>query len=226
MSGYKGWAGGEKVDWDKVDSGSPTPLERGIYNAVVTKVEAQTTKNNKPSLAVELEVDGKYKSDEEVKRKLFDTFTMTSEGLFKAKQFCEATDIDPPESTTFGDVEEFAGEMLNAEVYVLVGTRTFEGKLRNRIEFYISDSTVEEVYARESGDSPRAAAGVKGRRRRGGGGDAQEEQPSKSRRRRAEVANANGKGSEDVEDVEGAEVGEEEQPRRARRRRRAQAEQG
>jgi hypothetical protein len=222
MAGYKGWAGGHEVDWKKIDSGSPTPLERGIYNAVVIKAEPQETKNGKPALSIELQVESKYKDDSgEVRRKLFDTFTMTAEGLFKTKQFCDATGIEPPATTSYGDVCEFAEDMINAEVYVLVGTRTWEGKARNRVEFFIADEEVEDVYARESSDPSGGGKARRGRGRREEPASEPAERPS--RRRRAEAApapetNGKGHGTEEIDDAE-------EKPRRARRRR-AQAEQG
>lgn len=162
--GYKGWAGGDKVDWDGVDSGSPTPLERGIYNCVVIAANPGETKEGKPSLSIELEIESRYGSNDEIpKRKLFDTFTMVKDGLFKTKQFCEATDVDPPETTTYGDVSDFAEDMMGQEVYVLVGIRTFEGKPRNRVEFYVHDDDVKDVMEKEAN-----AGDGRGRARSGG----------------------------------------------------------
>jgi len=185
--GYKGWAGGDQVDWDKVDSGSPTPLERGIYSCQVMAVTPQDTKDGKPSLALELEIQSKYGSDDDIpKRKLFDTFTMTTEGLFKTKQFCEATDIEPPASTTYGDVCDFTEDMLDQEVYVLVGVRTFEGRPRNRVEFYIHDSDVKEVLEKESAAGGRSSRPSRGRERtRAADAKSEGKSEGKSERRRS-----------------------------------------
>lgn len=239
MAGYKGWSGGDDVDWDEVDSGSPTPLDRGIYGAVVTKAECKETKNGKPCIELNLDVTDKYDSDDDVSsRKLFDTFTMTKDALFKTKQFCEAADMEPPASTRYGDVSEFAEELIDTEVWVLLGQRTFEGKSRNRIEFYIHDDDVEEVHERESGDPSGGGRKGRGRTRKAKGDDDSDkaDKPKGGRRRKKKASSkSNGKaetksdeddgGTEDIEDKD--ESQDEEKPRRARRRRRrSQAEQG
>lgn len=214
MAGYKGWSGGHDVNWDDVESGSPTPLERGVYSARVEKAECKETKDGQPTIEVVLEVNEKYDSDDDVKRSVYDNFTMTEKALFKTKQFCEASDIEPPASTRYEDVSEFAEEIVDTEVWVLLGERTYEGRTRNRIEFYIHDDDVEEVHDRESGDP--SGGGRRGRKRSKKKDEA-EAKPKKSRKRKAKSKAKD----EDDDSDDGDDDAPEDKPKGGRRRRRA-----
>lgn len=189
MSYKKGWTNHDQIDWDKVDTSAPVPLEPGIYWGTVSEAEPRQTQGQppKPSIRVVLEVTERYpagESDEEARpRKIFDNFTMTQEGAFKAKNFAEATGIDLPASNAFDDIEEFAGEMVGVEVWVQIGKRRYEGRDRNQVQFYLDDDeeTLETANAQfdssnESGRRPKKAGSRKKRRSAAAAAEDEEEQ--------------------------------------------------
>lgn len=259
MGSYsKGWTDREEIDWDKVDTSAPVPLTPGIYFATVSETEPKLTKGDKPkpSIRVVLEVTERYGGDEEEARprKQFDNFTMTQEGAFKAKNFSEATGIELPSSSGFEDVEEFAQEMVGQEVWVQIGTRRYEGRDRNQVQYYLEDDeeVLETANAQfDSGNESRRPKSA-GSRKRGKKKpepepeeDDEEEEEEKQQRRSAKAKKKASKkktakktskrkkeeDSEDLDEDDEEEESEEEEeqeeqtPRRARRRRRAQAEQ-
>lgn len=115
MGGYaKGWTDVVQIDWDKVDSGAPTPLEPGVYGGFIIKADPKKTKTGKPSIGIEIEIDTASDGEKlERKGKVFDTMTLTEDGAFKLKQLCEAVDLmDYLEGKmTYDDIVELVKEL-------------------------------------------------------------------------------------------------------------------
>lgn len=230
--GYRGYTGEITPNWEDVDAGAPTPLERGIYSGVIVAVTFQDTKKGDPSMKVQLEVTEKYKSSEEVKRKVYDTLTINETSLFKIKQVANAAEIDLPKTTSFGNMEKFADAMVDSEVWVLLDVRHFEGKQFNNVRFYVPDEDLEETYKRvfEDQDSDPSGGGAR-EGRRGGGKSRADRAAERSQGEKSEEkdetrsSKSNGKAKADSEEIQDNDEESEEKPRRVRRRRR-QAEQG
>lgn len=143
MAGYAGWSHSGKIDWDKVSTDAPKPLEPGVYLLEVAKAEPKETSQGHPSVAMAYQATKTWGGDS-VKRKVFDNFVLTQDGAFKIKQFAEAVDADPPESVEYGTVSDWAEEVVGTEVWAYLVQQTYQGKTNNRVDRYLHTDDVEE----------------------------------------------------------------------------------
>lgn len=239
---YKGWTDRENLDWNKIDATAPPRLDRDIYYGKIVSAEAKRTKTDKPSVAIRIEATTRYENEKLDKlRPLFDNLVFTQDGAFKAKQICEALGIDPPEDSGYKLVKAFADEILGKKLWMLVGSRMYEGKKNNNIERYLQDDDVDEVHAEEIGDRAEEADDDddapprrKSRaakddddddappKRRAAAKDDDDDAPPRRRRPADEeeevAAKANGKGKGKSEDLNSDAEADEEPPKRRRRR--------
>lgn len=204
MSYKKGWTDHDEIDWGKVDTSAPVPLEPGIYAGTVSEAEPRLTqgrdgKGQKPSIRVVLEVTERWGADEDEEarpRKVFDNFTMTQEGAFKAKNFSEATGVELPASNAFDEIEEFAGELVGTEVWVQIGKRRYEGRDRNEVQYYIEDDEETLDNANAQFDSSNDS----GRRRPAKAGSRKKKKGKSSRRKQEKEPEEDEEEQEEEED--------------------------
>ena len=182
---YKGWNKNE-IDWDSVDTSGGIPVERGIYLARCTSAKPQLTKDKKPSIQSVWTLTQTY-DGEEISRTVYDTLTLTEEARFKVKQCFEACEIDPPADESEDAAKSFCDDLVGAEVWLLIGIRTWQGKDRNQIDRYLSEDEAKEAA--------------------GSGGGSKKKSKKKSRRAEPEPEEE----EEDEEEEEGGDEDEEEE---------------
>lgn len=209
MAGYKGYEGGKEVDWSQVRTDAPVPLEPGIYLATVTQAEIDKSQKGDPMIKVQLEVEEMFDGDADVEgRALYDNMTLKDKALFKIKQFHEASNIELPPTTRFEDVEVFAEDMVGIKVYCEVSVRTWDGKPRNQLDFYIHPDNIDEYVESKKGSAPKGSGGrkreIEGRGERGGGrrrdkddSDKEDRRSRRSRRSRDDGDDGDGDGGDD-----------------------------
>lgn len=103
---------------------SREPLEEGMYNLVVAKVEETTSSNGNPMLKVEYDVQGV-----EGNRKLWDNYVLISSTMWKVKEFFVALGVDTEEI-----VEMDVAELVGAELQAKVIQEMYQGEVVNRIK--------------------------------------------------------------------------------------------
>lgn len=168
MSGTKGWASEEAIDWDKVSEDPPAPLEDGGYMAVIAKAEAKQTKDDKPALGIELHVTQPYGGEPgSLNRKVFDTVTFTAEAAFRAKQLATATGVTPPRSTGFDAINDFAQALVGCTVWIKTRRNTFQGKTNAKVDVYVPEAKLEQVMAGAPAVAGSEAASPAARAKRG-----------------------------------------------------------
>jgi uncharacterized protein DUF669 len=174
----EGWTANEKFDWDNVSTDAPPPLEDGVYQAVIVKASAEKTKDGKPAVRLELQVNRAFGDAEgSIKRKMFDNLTVTLEGAFRIKNLCESFDpkVTPPPSQQLDDVKDFCSRLLEAPAIWLRSRRTtWNGKVNAKVDRYLTEAEAQKVSAGEPIGNEVAASDV------GNGSVA-----AKTRRRRA-----------------------------------------
>lgn len=109
-----------KVDMTAVDS----LLEAGTYDLVLESVENKVSKSGNPTLACTFKVEG-------TDRKLFESFSLQQQALFKLRDFLVAANVElkPDGFDTL--------ELLGVRVKANIVTKTYEGKDRNQISSYL-----------------------------------------------------------------------------------------
>ncbi len=103
---------------------SREPLEEGMYNLVVAKVEETISSNGNPMLKVEYDVQGV-----EGNRKLWDNYVLISSTMWKVKEFFVALGVDTEEI-----VEMDVAELVGAELQAKVIQELYQGEVVNRIK--------------------------------------------------------------------------------------------
>ena len=151
---YKGWNKSE-IDWESVDTSGGIPVERGIYLARCTSAKPQLTKDKKPSVSSVWTMVQTY-DGEEINRTVYDTLTLTEEARFKVKQCFEACEIDAPEDESEEAAKAFCDDLVGAEVWLLIGVRTWQGKDRNQIDRYLTEDEAKEVAEGSSGGKKKS----------------------------------------------------------------------
>lgn len=162
MPGNQGWTDEESFDWDKVSDAPPPPLANGLYRGRIVKAEARpTTKEPKPSVNIEFSVESLITADGELAldkpRKLFDTLVFSKDAAFRIKQLSKATNVNPPASSGFEPVKDFAAALVGVGVVFRTRLNTFNGKTNARVEVYVPEDKIAEALAGK--DFSAAAAG-------------------------------------------------------------------
>lgn len=103
---------------------SREPLEEGIYNLTIAKVEETTSSTGNPMLKVEYDVN-----DVEGNRKLWDNYVLIDKCMWKLKELFEALGIDTSAIVEM-DVTELNGLQVNAKVI----QESYNGEVVNRIK--------------------------------------------------------------------------------------------
>jgi hypothetical protein len=170
----EGWTSNNAINLDDVSEDPPGPLANGLYRFTVAEADADSTKKGGAGVKVVLEVSGGF-SDESTDKcylNLYDKITFSPKALFRLKQICRATGVEPPQTDTFGDVVEFAERLVGMtgivrtkrEKYI---DRNGEERESARIDRYLSEeqALVASNPAAKANDSADEAP-ARGRRRK------------------------------------------------------------
>lgn len=103
---------------------SREPLEEGIYNLTIAKVEEANSSTGNPMLKVEYDVNGV-----EGNRKLWDNYVLIDKCMWKLKELFDALGINTSEIVEM-DVTELVGMQVNAKVI----QETYNGDIVNRVK--------------------------------------------------------------------------------------------
>ena len=103
---------------------SRAPLDEGVYNLRIAKVEETTSSTGNPMLKVEYDVLGV-----EGNRKLWDNYVLIDKCMWKLKELFDALGIDTSEIVEM-DVTELVGMQVNAKVI----QETYNGDIVNRVK--------------------------------------------------------------------------------------------
>ena len=103
---------------------SREPLEEGVYNLTIAKVEEANSSTGNPMLKVEYDVNGV-----DGNRKLWDNYVLIDKCMWKLKELFDALGIDTSEIVEM-DVTELVGMQVNAKVI----QETYNGDIVNRVK--------------------------------------------------------------------------------------------
>lgn len=103
---------------------SREPLEEGIYQLRIAKVEETTSSTGNPMLKVEYDVVGV-----DGNRKLWDNYVMIDKCMWKLKELFDALGIDTSEI-----VEMDAAELVGMEINAKVIQEVYNGDIVNRVK--------------------------------------------------------------------------------------------
>lgn len=103
---------------------SRTPLDEGVYNLTIAKVEETTSSTGNPMLKVEYNVN-----DVAGNRKLWDNYVLIDKCLWKIKELFDALGIDTSAVVEM-DVNELVGMQVNAKII----QETYNGEVVNRVK--------------------------------------------------------------------------------------------
>lgn len=95
------------------------PLEEGIYELEITKVEEKVASSGNPMLTVEFSTDG---------RKIWENYVLIDKCLFKLKELFDALGIDTSEIVEM-DVQDLVGSNVKARVI----QDEYDNRILNRI---------------------------------------------------------------------------------------------
>lgn len=103
---------------------SREPLDEGVYDLTIAKIEETTSSTGNPMLKVEYDVNGVEGS-----RKLWDNYVLIDKCLWKVKELFDALGVDTSEL-----VEMDVSELLGMQVKAKVVQETYNGDIVNRIK--------------------------------------------------------------------------------------------
>lgn len=103
---------------------SREPLEEGVYQLRIAKVEETNSSTGNPMLKVEYDVLGV-----DGNRKLWDNYVLIDKCLWKVKELFDALGIDTTEL-----VEMDVTELVGLEVQAKVMQETYNGDIQNRVK--------------------------------------------------------------------------------------------
>ena len=103
---------------------SREPLDEGVYDLTIAKIEETTSSTGNPMLKVEYDVNGV-----EGNRKLWDNYVLIDKCLWKVKELFDALGVDTSEL-----VEMDVSELLGMQVRAKVIQETYNGDIVNRIK--------------------------------------------------------------------------------------------
>jgi hypothetical protein len=103
---------------------SREPLDEGVYDLTIAKIEETTSSTGNPMLKVEYDVNGV-----KGKRKLWDNYVLIDKCLWKVKELFDALGVDTSEL-----VEMDVSELLGMQVKAKVVQETYNGDIVNRIK--------------------------------------------------------------------------------------------
>lgn len=103
---------------------SREPLDEGVYDLTIAKIEETTSSTGNPMLKVEYDVNGV-----EGKHKLWDNYVLIDKCLWKVKELFDALGVDTSEL-----VEMDVSELLGMQVKAKVVQETYNSDIVNRIK--------------------------------------------------------------------------------------------
>lgn len=103
---------------------SREPLDEGVYDLTIAKIEETLSSTGNPMLKVEYDVNGVEGS-----RKLWDNYVLIDKCLWKVKELFDALGVDTSEL-----VEMDVSELLGMQVKAKVVQETYNGDIVNRIK--------------------------------------------------------------------------------------------
>ena len=103
---------------------SREPLDEGVYDLTIAKIDETTSSTGNPMLKVEYDVNGGAGN-----RKLWDNYVLIDKCLWKVKELFDALGIDTSEL-----VEMDVSELLGMQVRAKVIQETYNGDIVNRIK--------------------------------------------------------------------------------------------
>ena len=103
---------------------SREPLDEGVYDLTIAKIEETTSSTGNPMLKVEYDVNGV-----EGNRKLWDNYVLIDKCLWRVKELFDALGVDTSEL-----VEMDVSELLGMQVRAKVIQETYNGDIVNRIK--------------------------------------------------------------------------------------------
>lgn len=103
---------------------SREPLDEGVYDLTIAKIEETTSSTGNSMLKVEYDVNGV-----EGNRKLWDNYVLIDKCLWKVKELFDALGVDTSEL-----VEMDVSELLGMQVKAKVVQETYNGDIVNRIK--------------------------------------------------------------------------------------------
>lgn len=95
------------------------PLEEGVYELEITKVEEKVASSGNPMLTVEFSTDG---------HKIWENYVLIDKCLFKLKELFDALGIDTGEIVEM-DVQDLVGSSVKAKVI----QDEYDNRILNRI---------------------------------------------------------------------------------------------
>lgn len=105
-----------------------SPLEEGVYELQISKVEEKISSNGNPMLLVTFDVQGV-----DGNRKLFENYVLTDEALWKLKELFDALDIDTSDIVDL-DPMDLVGSAVSARVI----QDEYKGEIVNRVKKIIA----------------------------------------------------------------------------------------
>lgn len=103
---------------------SREPLEEGVYQLRIAKVEETQSSTGNPMLKVEYDVMGV-----EGNRKVWDNYVLIDKCLWKVKELFDALGVDTSELVEM-DVSELVGMEVNAKII----QEPYNGDIQNRVK--------------------------------------------------------------------------------------------
>jgi hypothetical protein len=160
-----GWTSADAVDWNEVSTEPPPPLNPALYKGLIVKAEPSPTKENKPAIAIELQIDKEYGGpDVSPVRKMFDNLTLTKEAAFKVKQLAAAANVAPPANFGIDAVRAFCDSLVDAGPVILRSKLSeWQGKKNHKVDRYLSEEQAKLASA--GGEQPSGTAEPQRRKR-------------------------------------------------------------
>jgi hypothetical protein len=175
----EGWTDNETINWGDVDTAPPAPIDPGLYRATILEAEASPTSKGKPCIVLTLEVNEALEGQEiegRSKQLKWQRIVFSAGALFRAKQLAMAVGIEPPASTGYEAIGEWAEDLLGQDVSIRVklGRPGNDGRRFPEVDRYCTAEEVDELLGGDDDDEPpkrsakKAAKrpAAKGRRRR------------------------------------------------------------
>jgi len=176
MKAGTGWTSNNKLDYSKVSTEEFSPLEPGIYKAVITEAKPHPTKKEAPMIKLLVEVVENANGERLPKpRKVFDNMVLSEKALFRVAILSDALDIARLESDAFEVVEDYCSEVVDAAkdgVFVRLTLEDYTArdgstKKANRIGRYLKSSEAGEAETTTSSSNGAGTSTPMTRPRRG-----------------------------------------------------------
>jgi hypothetical protein len=182
MAGNKGWTTETALDLSDVSDQPPGPVDVGVYCCTITKAEAEATSKGDPAIKMDLHIERAYSGDPaavdgRVRNLRFETISFKKDALFRLKQLCLALGVEPPRSTGYQVLCDWAADLVGKEVWVktrlkarydAAAKKADPDKKDAAVDRYMTEATAADVAvgkadgaesASGEAEAPRAARG-------------------------------------------------------------------